>query len=40
MSFGQSCQRFRQDQGATRLTMARLDRMISIATKPDARRRY
>jgi len=29
-----------QDQGATRLTMARLDRMISIATKPDARRRY
>jgi thiol-disulfide isomerase/thioredoxin len=29
-----------QDQGATRLTMARLDRMISIATKPDGRRRY
>ncbi len=29
-----------QDQGATRLTMARLDRMISIATKPDTRRRY
>jgi thiol-disulfide isomerase/thioredoxin len=29
-----------QDQGATRLTMARLDRMISVATKPDARRRY
>jgi thiol-disulfide isomerase/thioredoxin len=30
-----------QEQGATRVTMARLDRMISIATKPaEARRRY
>jgi hypothetical protein len=29
-----------QDRGATRLTMMRLDRMISIATKSDDRRRY
>jgi thiol-disulfide isomerase/thioredoxin len=29
-----------QDQGATRLSMMRLDRMISVATKGDGRRRY
>jgi hypothetical protein len=30
-----------QDQGATKLTMARLDRMLSLAIKPsDGRRRY
>lgn len=29
-----------QDQGATRTTMARLDRMLTMAAKPDGRRRY
>ncbi len=29
-----------QEQGATRLTMMRLDRMIAIATQSDGRRRY